>query len=520
MPSILIAGPPGAGKSSAGRALAERLALSWIDLDDAIERKTRRSPATIIQLDGESVFRSIEAATLEMLDPHGVVSLGGGTLTTDRGRKAARSRGAVMGLTAGVDTLAARIRTSGADRPLLAGDERSASQAKPLSDLLDDRKKTYAAVDRRISAEGELSAVVERLEESARGLELLFADVGGQKTRVLVGSELEDAFSGAVAALAPSRPVLILADRGVPIAKRDAFIGGVRAHFATHVIEVAGGEEVKTWAFLGEVLESALGAGCGRQSAVAAVGGGATCDLAALAASLLGRGAPVVLAPSTLLAQVDASIGGKCAVNMGAGRNLAGVFHPATDVIIDVTLLDSLSESEYRSGLAELLKIALISDHELFDELITKQRVSSAAIARAVRAKADIVARDPFEKGERKLLNLGHTLGHALESASGFTLRHGEAVAVGIAAVCRYSAWRGWLGAEVSDYIVSGLERVGLPTTITSELLSRSYPYLERDKKGDGRMLDLVCVQELGKVSIKRVSWDEARHLVRFGGKK
>jgi 3-dehydroquinate synthase len=287
-------------------------------------------------------------------------------------------------------------------------------------------------------------------------------------------------------------------------------------------IPAAGGESVKTWSFLGEVLEEAIAKSCGRQSVVLGIGGGATCDLAALAASLLGRGAPVVLVPSTLLAQVDASIGGKAAVNMKHGRNLAGAFHPASDVLVDGALLASLDPGELKSGLAELAKIALIADAGLFTAIAARKSASPAIphIARAIALKAGIVAKDPYERGERKLLNLGHTLGHALESASDFSWRHGEAVAVGIAAVCRLSAERGWIGVDESEEIIRAIEGLGLPVAAPEDLLRRSAAYLHADKKADAFGVDLVAIHGTGKVSLKRLSSNELIDLVRCGGGK
>jgi shikimate kinase / 3-dehydroquinate synthase len=513
LPNLLLSGPPGVGKSSIGRTLAKKTGACAIDLDEAIEERVKRSVQAILRSDGEAAFREIEAHALEALDPSlEIVCLGGGTLTTSRGRAAARGRGTLFGLVARPETLERRLAASGIDRPLL--------QATPLRELIAARERSYAAVDRRIEAEGTVDEVADRVAESARSLELVFAHVGGKKSRILLGRDLVQAFAGAIAALAPTRPVLAIADRGVPERLRARYLGEVRALFAVHEIAVEGGEGVKTWASLGGILEGALAAGCGRQSVVCAIGGGATCDLAALAASLLGRGAPVVLAPTTLLAQVDASVGGKSAVNMAAGRNLVGAFHPAEDVIADQDFLASLPKEELRSGLAELLKIAIIRDARLFEEVVARAgEVSAATIAQAIRHKAAIVARDPFEKGERKLLNLGHTLGHALESASDFSIRHGEAVAIGTAAICRYSVSRGWMSEQERTRVIAGLERAGLPVWAAPELLSRSTTFLARDKKADGESVDIVAVHEVGKVSLKRVSLSEIVDLVRFGGR-
>jgi 3-dehydroquinate synthase len=221
------------------------------------------------------------------------------------------------------------------------------------------------------------------------------------------------------------------------------------------VAQVPGGESVKTWTSVGALLERAIEGGCGRQSAVVGLGGGATCDAAALTASLLGRGAPVVLVPSTLLAQVDASVGGKTAANVG-GRNTVGTFHAASDVVIDVALTRSQDERAVRSGLAEMLKVGIIADPILFDTVIRDRRADRATVLASVLRKAEIVAQDPSEHGLRKVLNLGHTLGHALEAASDFQMLHGEAVAIGIAAMARFSAERGWLGEGEKARIVHG----------------------------------------------------------------
>lgn len=512
--TIVLAGPPGVGKSTVARALGARRGTAAIDLDDAIAVRAKRPVPEIIRQDGEAAFRAIEAETLAALpEHHRIIALGGGTLTTPRGRSAARARGRVFGLSAGARTLNERLQQSGGDRPLLSDPTR-------LSALLAEREKSYAAVDRTVDAEGEVEQVVDRVVEASDPLSLLFADFGADRTRVLIGADLASACAGAVAAIAPTRPVLLISDRGVPSAKRRAYREAIGAWFEVVEVEVEGGENIKSWSFLGELLERALAAGCGRQSVVVGLGGGATCDLAALAASLIGRGAPVVLVPSTLLAQVDASIGGKAAVNMSAGRNLAGAFHPATEVFADVALLESLDAGELTSGLAELAKIALIADAKLFTEVASRGRAAPLPehVGRAIALKADIVRRDPYERGERKLLNLGHTLGHALESASDFSWRHGEAVAVGIAAVCRLSAERGWVGVEESETIVHALEGLGLPTAAPEDLLRRSAAYLRADKKADAFGVDLIAIHGLGKVSIKRLSSNELIDLVRCGG--
>lgn len=512
--SIVLSGPPGAGKTSVGRALGEKTGAPFVDLDEAVEARAARPVPKIIREDGEASFRALEASALtDLPDSSAIIALGGGTLTTAAGRSAARSLGRVLGLSAAEETIRERLASSTVDRPLL-------SDPAQLPELLERRTKSYAAIDRSIDARGTVGEVADRALAACEDLHLLFAELGTSKTRVLVGRDLALAARGAIAALAPSRPVLAITDRGVPEAMRRAYLEPIRALFEVVEIAVAGGEGIKSWSFLGGVLEEALARGCGRQSVVFALGGGATCDLAALAASLLGRGAPLVLAPTTLLSQVDASIGGKAAVNMKAGRNLAGAFHAAADVITDLSFLESLEREELASGYAELLKIALIADAALFSDLRAHGlRIPSVQqLANAIAHKARIVARDPYERGERKLLNLGHTLGHAIETASDFSWRHGEAVAVGIAAICRLSVDRGWMAAEEGASILSTIEGFGLKITAPDALLQKSAAFLAADKKADAGGADIVALHQVGKVSLKRLSSSELFDLVRFGG--
>jgi 3-dehydroquinate synthetase len=211
-------------------------------------------------------------------------------------------------------------------------------------------------------------------------------------------------------------------------------------------------------------------------------------------------------------------------VNLHSGRNLAGTFHPARDVLADVDLLASLPHEEYISGLAEMLKIGIIGDPALFDAASAaggsgSSGVNATHIARSIGLKSAVVREDPHETGRRKVLNLGHTLGHALESASGYTMRHGEAVAIGIAAIARLSAERGWASQEEARRIVAGLERVGLPTTAEAPLLERCAPAMGRDKKSDGARVDLIRIHKVGEVSVIGISLDEVgADLVRSGG--
>lgn len=513
-PAVVLAGPPGVGKSTTGSAVGRRLGWASYDLDQVVARRCGEAAGALLRRIGEGAFRALETEALSTLPPGAkVVALGGGTTCTTAGLRAARRLGVVVGLEASTPTLRTRLGTDGAiDRPLLG---------HGLEALLEGRRGRYAAVDRSLSAEGETDQVVARVTEAVSTVSVEHLSVGQATTRVVAGHGLAGSAGAAVAALAPSRPVQVFIDRGVPEAVAKPYLEAIAAQAALQVRVVAGGEGIKDWSEAGALLDSITREGGGRQSAIVALGGGATCDLAAFLASVLGRGAPVVLIPSTLLAQVDAAFGGKTALNLGAGRNLVGTFHPADTVVLDGDLLTSLPLAERRSGLAELFKIALISSPEFFRAVIAAGDATPALILQAVRAKAALVDQDPRDQGVRRHLNLGHTLGHALERASDYQVRHGEAVAIGLAAVTRFSAEQGWLAPEVAQEILAGLQGLGLPTHADRELLKAASAHLGADKKGSADRVHLITIHGLAKIAVHELSLDSAREgLVRNGGSR
>ena len=501
MSGLLLAGPPGVGKTTVARHVAQRLGIQAVDLDELIEARSRRSPAEILEQDGEPRFRALELEALEALGAAGiVVALGGGALTQPRTRQAARRLGPIVRLDADREVLESRLKAAPASRPLIGED---------LGALLDARKLSYASVDVIVDGRGPPEDVAPRVQAASEGLSVVLSRLFEDETRILVGRKIAAAVVGAVAHLEPTRPVLLVRDRGLPEPVRRSMADALSALFPCHVVDVEGGESAKTWSVLGEVLTGALEAGCGRQSVVVGLGGGAICDLANLVAHLLGRGAQSVLVPSTLLAQVDASVGGKCAVNHGDQRNSVGAFHAPAEVIIDLDLLTSLDPADYRAGLAELVKMAIIGDSELFQRLEAGEETSPELVARAVGLKAKIVARDPLEHGERRTLNLGHTLGHALEAASGFKLRHGEAVSLGLVAAARASVQAGHTDADTAARIERLLARLELPTRPEPKLLESARTKLSADKKGDAFGIDWVAIRRIGEVTTERLSWDE-----------
>lgn len=266
-----------------------------------------------------------------------------------------------------------------------------------------------------------------------------------------------------------------------------------RGRFGGSVIAIEGGEGAKNLDVARHLWERLIELGATRQTLLLAVGGGTICDLVGFVASTYMRGIESVYIPTTLLAQVDAAIGGKCGINLGGYKNMVGSFHFPERVLCDVSLLSSLPEKEWRAGMAEVIKTAIVGDTELFDmlentsleEVRSDRELCTQIVSRCVAVKCGIVERDSHEKDERRLLNLGHTWGHAIESLSG-DYSHGDAVAVGIAYVTRKAVEQGLLAEGDGARIVALLEHYGLPTEVplSEEDLMRATTHDKKHKDG------------------------------------
>lgn len=277
------------------------------------------------------------------------------------------------------------------------------------------------------------------------------------------------------------------------------------------IVTLADGERHKTLATVSSLYDQFLEAQLDRRSLVLALGGGVVGDTAGLAAATYWRGVPLVQLPTTLLAMVDASVGGKVAVDHARGKNLIGAFKPPLAVVADTETLATLPGAEWKAGLAEVAKHAIIGDVELF-EALERGRASALRedashicdwLMRAVRVKAEIVGRDPFEQGERAKLNLGHTFGHALEKRSNYELRHGHAVAIGLVCAARLGRRTGLCHEEVAERIELLVGALDLPTRVPAEMAADDiYNQMLGDKKRINGRLYLVLPRGLGDVVV------------------
>jgi 3-dehydroquinate synthase len=298
--------------------------------------------------------------------------------------------------------------------------------------------------------------------------------LGDRAYDIVIGRDVLPSLGARVAKLRPGARAAIVTDRNVAgywLEKTEASLS--EAGIATSRIIVDEGEGSKTYAGLEQVSEALIAAKIERNDLVVALGGGVIGDLAGFSAAILRRGVDFVQVPTSLLAQVDSSVGGKTGINSPHGKNLLGAFHQPVLVVADTAVLDTLSQRQFRAGYAEVAKYGVLGDEAFFTwleanhaDIFKGGAAREHAIATSCRAKAAIVARDERETGERALLNLGHTFGHALEAATGFSDRlfHGEGVAVGMVLAAEFSAQLGMISESDAARVEHHLAEVGLPT--------------------------------------------------------
>ncbi|MDO8753675.1 MAG: 3-dehydroquinate synthase, partial [Anaerolineales bacterium] len=435
MSNIFLYGPPGTGKSTVGKKLAGNLKLSFIDLDRVIETNAGMAIQHIMERQGESMFRDLETLALKNLatEKESVVALGGGALLRDENRAFAEKHGKVILLMAKLKTLLERLNTESGNRPLLVGDLR-----EKLTVLLAKRGEHYKSFPLIVHVDGKTA------EQNAHHLQVTL----GRQHLSAMGEY--DAIVGQVSSLInfPMQDPIIVTDENVA----KFYLERMKAILQNTGIEpksviVPAGEEHKNLETISYLWKSFLEAGLDRKSTVIALGGGVLGDMAGFAASTYMRGINWIAVPTTLLSMVDASLGGKTGFDLPEGKNLIGTFYPPKLVLADPQLLKTLPEVELISGMAEVVKHGIISDPELFSlcahGLVWVKNNLEEIVKRAMAVKIKIIEEDPYEIGVRAALNLGHTVGHAVELVSKFKLRHGEAIAIGMVAEAKYSVRTG-----------------------------------------------------------------------------
>jgi shikimate kinase / 3-dehydroquinate synthase len=517
-PSIVLVGLMGAGKTSVGRRLATRLGLPFVDADHEIEAAAGCSIAEIFERFGEPAFRDVERRVIRRLleGPPVVLATGGGAFMDPTTRAAIRDRGLSVWLRTPLPLLLRRV-SGRTHRPLLMTDD----PAAVLQRLIDQRHPIYAEADLIMDSRDEpLDDAADRLQATLHSLQLprrLEVALVGGGYDVVIGEDLLSRAGALLTPVLPQKRAIVVTDRSVAALHLPALAAGLEAAgFEFSTVEVEPGEASKSIEGWNRLTDALLDAGVERRTAIIALGGGVVGDLAGFAAASTLRGLPFVQVPTTLLSQVDSSVGGKTGINTRQGKNLVGAFHQPRLVIADTDVLATLPPRELRAGYAEIVKAGLIADAELYDwceehgaAVVTGERAAQAeAIWRACAFKARVVGDDEREERPndgRALLNLGHTFGHALEAESGYSggLLHGEAVAVGLGLAFALSARLGVCAPEDGARLRHHLQAVGLPASIRD--LGREFSaarliaHMRKDKKMRDGALHFVLVRGIGQ---------------------
>lgn len=520
---LVLTGFMATGKSTVGRLVATRAGVPFIDTDAVLSAQSGMGIGELFLSLGEAVFREREAQlVLPMLeDPTPrVIALGGGTVTIPQVRHEALERATVVRLTAAAETIVARV-PSLAERPNLL----NASPLDRARDLMALRREVYAEAHATVATEERTPEQVADLVFDLAALDTLAVPLGLRSYVV----ELAAPGGGAArlgAVLRDLRPssVIVVTDTNVRAAQgawlQRALEGLGVPH---HIIEIAPGETSKTIVTVSKIWDEALAAGLDRDAVVLAFGGGVVGDLAGFTASTLLRGLRCVQIPTSLLAMVDSSVGGKTGFDHASGKNLIGAFFQPARVLIDLAHLSTLPPRQRAAGLAEVVKIALVRDAILLeaversaDALRAGDLEATLRIVRAsVEAKIRVVRDDEDERGARGLLNLGHTVGHALESQGGYErLLHGEAVAIGTVLELAATERLGLSPLGLAARARTLFDRLDLPTTASAEDLAAAWPFVMSDKKRAGDTLKLPVVTAIGRGTVARIAIESLRAAV------
>lgn len=517
-----LQGPSGSGKTTIGRALAALIGVPFLDTDQLIEQEHGPIPA-LFAARGEKEFRRLEREVVERIVAQSsrrsisVVAVGGGAVVDPLVRDLMRTGGPRVLLEVSEETALKRLE-GGADRPLLAGDP-----AARWRELLAARRAAYADTDLAISAEGtpeEIAATI--FEEIAGGPGAswsVMAELAGEHSEI-ASYRSAAALLDRVIALTSGRRVCLVTD-GILAGLYPATIAAMAGDGVVHAVEP--GEGSKNLSEVERIAARMVEAGFSRRDVVIGFGGGVVTDLAGFAASVFMRGIRAIYVPTTLLAQVDASVGGKTAVDAAGVRNLIGTFRQPTHVLLTGSFLATLPARELRSGFVEALKMGIANSDALDREVARAApavidgalpRNLAELIRRSVEAKLDVVVGDVRDEGGRMSLNFGHTFGHALEAALPGALAHGEAVAVGIVAASEMALALGLINRERAEEIIART----LPFTPT--MAERPDPEallaaMRGDKKRSGSALRFILPRREGGVGPREA--DQAAALDAIG---
>ena len=521
----------GSGKTTVGRALAKQLNKRFVDSDHEIEARTGVSIPVIFEIEGEASFRQREADVIrDLTEQEGIVlATGGGAILNEKNRQYLHERGTVVYLRAGINSILQRTRYD-KNRPLL----RTMDPRKKLEELAQQREPLYQEIAHLVIDTGRpnvqflTQSILTQLQQLPGAhrqqnssimhpqinIQTLQVELGDRSYSIVIGQALLASKEILSKYIQGQRVVIVTNTIVAPL-----YLSSLEANLHALGKEVTSivlpdGEEHKTWASLMLVFDALLAAKCDRQITMLALGGGVIGDLTGFAAASYMRGVSFVQIPTTLLAQVDSSVGGKTGINHPLGKNMIGAFYQPQAVIADTSTLNTLPDRELSAGLAEVIKHGAIIDALFFtwiESNIEKLRAKNPealayAITRSCEIKADVVRQDEREGGLRAILNFGHTFGHAIESGLGYgKWLHGEAVGCGMVMAADLSCRMGYIDFVTKVRIQNLVEAAGLPIIAPDLGEERWLELMEVDKKNEGGKIKFILLKPLGAPHITTV---------------
>ncbi|WP_348695140.1 bifunctional shikimate kinase/3-dehydroquinate synthase AroKB [Duganella fentianensis] len=527
MPNVFLVGLMGAGKTTIGRILARKLGLRFIDSDHEIEARTGATIPWIFEIEGEASFRRREAEVIRELTGQQdiVLATGGGAILNPESRAYLQERGTVIYLRASVNSILQRTAHD-KNRPLL----QTADPRKKLEELMAVRDPLYTEVAHMVIDTGRpnvqsmVSTILNQLETRAceaapncvtqaqpsmneESTILLNVDLGERSYPISIGPALLQDQS-LLARHVHGNKVAIVTNTTIAPLYLERVEAGLRAAGKQIIsIVLPDGEEFKNWESLMKIFDALLANKADRKTTLVALGGGVIGDLCGYAAASYMRGVDFIQVPTTLLSQVDSSVGGKTGINHPLGKNMIGAFYQPRAVLADTTTLETLPERELAAGLAEVIKYGAVIDLPFFEwieaniaKLVARDKGALAyAIARSCEIKADVVRQDEREGGLRAILNFGHTFGHAIEAGMGYgQWLHGEAVGCGMVMAADLSQRMGFVDAATVERVRALVAAAGLPVKAPDLGTARWLELMEVDKKNEGGAIKFILMKPLG----------------------
>tara|TARA_R110002073_G_scaffold55010_11_gene141297 strand:- start:459 stop:2129 length:1671 start_codon:yes stop_codon:yes gene_type:complete len=524
--NIFLVGMMGAGKTTIGKALANYMGKRFVDSDHEIQERTGVKIPVIFEIEGEAGFRKRESEVLRELvkEQNIILATGGGAVLSRENRKLLQCHGTVVYLRASAKDLCRRTRHD-KNRPLLQTNNLYAK----LSELYQERDPLYRETTHLIIDSGRqgVRSLVQKLinklvsfnskhivsQRTMQTITVEFKSSEAQRSYPIHISSgiLEKA--ELILPYLPQKRVAIVSNTTVAPLYLEKLRVALQNHGVVSVpIIIPDGEVYKNWETLNFIFDALLNHHCERNTAILALGGGVVGDLTGFAAATYLRGVPFIQIPTTLLAQVDSSVGGKTGINHPLGKNMIGAFYQPRLVLTDSATLDSLPERELRAGLAEIIKYGLIRDSVFFDwleqnivRLLARDpSVLNEAIRRSCENKAEIVADDEKEHGVRALLNLGHTFGHAIENGMGYGVwLHGEAVAAGTMLAADLSQRLQLISKADVERIRNIFLQAGLPVHAPKLAPEKYLQLMTLDKKVEAGKIRFILLKRIGKAVIR-----------------